>query len=160
MFLFHLKRFHGILLAWALLCGVFWSVQESFANPLDIFPPSGNFQVDPDEEIHDAWTVFIPVPSFGKGRGSELSVEDIYQDPVFADMYFDDVRSSLQGGIEGFLHETVALLQQEDQWGLRIEGHCDSRGPSAYNFAQADYHLRALAGFWSSWGFPPGEFIW
>jgi len=157
MFLFHLNRFHGLLLAWSLLCGAIWSVQESFANTLDIFPPYLNFKVDADEEIHDALTVSMPVPSFGKGRGLEPSVEDLYQDPVFADVYFDDVRSSIQGGIEGFLHETVALLNQEDQWGLRIEGHCDSRGPSAYNLARADYHLRSLAGFLEQLGITSGR---
>ncbi|MGB5054706.1 MAG: hypothetical protein WBO24_09965 [Nitrospirales bacterium] len=134
-----------------------WSVQESFANTPDIAPPYVNFQEDADEEIRDALTVSIPVPSSGKGRGSEPSVEDIYQDPVFADVYFDDVRSSIQGGIEGFLHETVALLKQEDQWGLRIEGHCDSRGTSAYNLARADYHLRSLAGFLEYLGIPSGR---
>ncbi len=77
-----------------------------------------NFQEDADEEIYDAVTVSIPVPSFGKGRVSEPSVEDRYQDPVFADVYFDDVRSSIQGSIEEFLHETVALFKREDQWGL------------------------------------------
>lgn len=157
MFLFHLNRFHALLLASALLCGGIWSVQESFANTRDFFPPYVNFQEDAGEEIHDALTVSIPVPSFVKGRGSEPLVEDIYQDPVFADVYFDDVRSSIQGGIEGFLHETAALLKQEDQWGLRIEGHCDSRGTSAYNLARADYHLRSLAGFLEYLGIPSGR---
>lgn len=73
---------------------------------------------------------------------------------MFADVYVDDVRSSIQGGIEDFLQETVALLKQEDQWGLRIEGHCDSRGTSAYNLARADYHLRSLAGFLEHLGIP------
>ncbi|WP_447963423.1 OmpA family protein [Nitrospira sp. Ecomares 2.1] len=141
-------------MAWALLCGAIGTIQESFANPLDIFPPYSNFQEEAGEEIHDTLIVSIPVTSFGKGRGSEPFVEDMYQDPVFADVYFDDVRSSIQGGIEGFLHETVALLKQEDQWGVRIEGHCDSRGTSAYNLARADYHLRFLAGFLEQLGIP------
>lgn len=158
MFLFHLNRFHALLLAWALLGGAISSVQESFANTQDIFPPYLNFQEVAGEEIHDAFTVSMPVPFFGKGRGSESSVEDIYQDPpVFADVYFDDVRSSIQGGIEGFLHETVALLKREDKWGLLIEGHCDSRGTSAYNLARADYHLRSLAGFLEQLGIPSGR---
>lgn len=157
MFLLHLNIFNALLLAWAVLCGAIWSVQDSFANTVDIFPPYLNFQEDADEEIYDSLTVFNPVSSFGKGRVSEPLVEDIYQDPVFADVYFDDVRSSIQGGIEEFLHETVALLKQEDQWGLRIEGHCDSRGTFAYNLARADYHLRSLAGFLEQLGIPSGR---
>lgn len=131
-----------------------WSVQESLANTLDIAPPLLSFQVDVDEEIHDALMVSVPVLFLGKGRGLRLSVEGMSQDPVFADVYFDDVRSSIQGGVEDFLHQTVALLKQEDRWGLRIEGHCDSRGPSAYNLARADYHLRSLAGFLVQLGIP------
>lgn len=154
MFPFYLNRFHRFLLAWSLLLGTIWSVQESLANNLDSAPPFLSFQVDADEEIHDALTVSIPVPFLGKGRGLGLSVDDMYQDPVFADVYFDDVRSSIQCGVEGFLHETVGLLKQEDRWELRIEGHCDSRGPSAYNLARADYHLRFLAGFLLQLGVP------
>lgn len=85
--------------------------------------------------------------SFGKGIDSDTPVEDRHQDPVFADLYFDEGRSLIRGGIEVFLHETVALLKQEDQWGLGIEGHCDSRGTSAYNLARADYHLKHLTRF-------------
>ena len=157
MFLFHLNRFHRFLLAWSLLLGAIGSVHESFAGTLDVAPPFLNFPVSADEEIRDVMTVSIPVPFLRKGQGSGLSVEDRYQDPVFADVYFDDARSSLQGGIEEFLHETVALLKQEDRWALRIEGHCDWRGPSAYNFARADYHLRALAGFLVQLGVPSGR---
>ncbi|GJL60116.1 MAG: hypothetical protein NPIRA03_29730 [Nitrospirales bacterium] len=107
-----------------------------------------------EEEINDALTVSIPVQFFNKDGGSGLAVEDMYQDPVFADVYFDDLRSSIQGGIEGVLNETVALLKQEDEWGIRIEGYCDSRGPSAYNLARADYHLKSLVGFLVQLGIP------
>jgi hypothetical protein len=106
-----------------------------------------NSQFEENEEIHDGLIISIPVQSFGKGVGSVSPVEEVHQDPVFADLYFDEGRSLIQGGIEVFLHETVALLKQEDQWGLRIEGHCDSRGTSAYNLARADYHLTHLTTF-------------
>lgn len=157
MFLFHLKRFPGLLLAWVLLCGAIWPVLESFANTRDLFPTFLNFPLEADEEIHDVLTVSIHVKSFEKGRGSEPSVEDLYQDPVFADVYFDDARSSIQGSIEFSLHETAAILKQEAQWGLRIEGHCDSRGTFAYNLARADYHLKSLAGFLEQLGIPSGR---
>ncbi|MBA3967773.1 MAG: OmpA family protein [Nitrospirales bacterium] len=41
----------------------------------------------------------------------------------------------------------MALLDLEDQWGLRIEGHCDVRGTSAYNLNLANYHLTNLTTF-------------
>jgi hypothetical protein len=157
MVLFRLNGLLGLLLAWALLCGAIGPVPESFANTLDLSPPFLNFQLEENEEIHDAMMVSIPVPSFGKGKGSEPPVEDMYRDPVVADLYFDEARSSIQGGIEVFLQETAALLKQEGQWGLRIEGHCDARGTSAYNLARADYHLKSLTGFLQHLGISSGR---
>jgi outer membrane protein OmpA-like peptidoglycan-associated protein len=147
MFLFPLNGLSGLLLAWAMVCGVLWPLPDSFANPRDIFPPFVNSRFVEDEEIHDALIVSRPVQSFGNKTGSQPLVENMHQDPVFADLYFDEARSFIRGGIEVFLYETVALLKQENRWGLRIEGHCDSRGTSAYNLARADYHLTHLTTF-------------
>jgi len=154
MFLFSLNGLIGLLLAWVFVCGVLWPIPDSFANTRDKFPPFLNSQFAEDEEIHDALIVSKPVQSFGNGIGFEPLIENLHQDPVFADLYFDEGRSLIRGGIEVFLHETVALLKQEDRWGLRIEGHCDSRGTSAYNLARADYHLTRLTTFLQMMGIP------
>ncbi len=130
-----------IALAWR----VIGPVPDSFANTRNIIPPFVNYPLEV-EEVHDGFMVPIPRPSFGKGRGSDATVEE-YQDPVVADLYFDEGRSLLRGVIEVFLHETVALLDLEDQWSLRIEGHCDVRGTSAYNLNLANYHLTNLTTF-------------
>lgn len=140
--MFPLNGFLG-LLAWTLAWGVIWPAPDSFANTQDIPFVNSPLEV---EEVHDGFMVSIPMPSFGKGRDSETSVEE-YQDPMVADLYFDEGRSLLHGGIEVFLQETVALLNLEDQWGLRIEGHCDVRGTSAYNLTLANYHLTNLTTF-------------
>ncbi len=146
MSLFPLNGFLGLLLAWTLVWGAIWPVPDSFANPQDITHPFLNSHLDV-EEIHDGFMVSMPIPSFAKSTGSEASVEDLSHDPVFADLYFDEGRSLIQGGIEVFLQETVALLNVEDQWGLRIEGHCDVRGTSAYNLTLSHSHLIHLATF-------------
>ncbi|MEO6203059.1 MAG: hypothetical protein ABIP82_07570 [Nitrospirales bacterium] len=145
MFLFPLNGFLRLLLAWALACGVLWPVPDSLANARDIILPSVNSPLAV-EEVHDGFMVSTPRPSFGKGRGSGASVEE-HQDPVVADLYFDEGRSLLRGGIEVFLHETVALFDLEDQWGLGIEEHCDVRGTLAYNLHLANYHLTNLTTF-------------
>jgi peptidoglycan-associated lipoprotein len=147
MFMFHLNGLLKLLLPWVFVYGAIWPVTDSFANPPDFFPPFLNSPFEEDEEIHDAVFVSHPVGSFGTGIGSDMPVADLDQDPVFADLYFDERRSLIRDGIEDFFHETVALLKQEDQWGLGIEGHCDSRGTSAYNLALADYHLKHLTSF-------------
>jgi hypothetical protein len=147
MFLFPLSGWLRLLPAWALVYGAIWPVPDSFANPQDIFSPFLISQLEEEDEIHDALIVSAPVESFGMERGWEPPVEEVYQDPVFADLYFDEGRALIQGRIEVFLHETVALLKQETLWTLRIEGQCDSRGTSAYNLARADYHLTRLTTF-------------
>ena len=144
MFLVPLKGLLRLLLPWIFVCGAIWPVLDSFANPREVFLPFLNSPFEEVEEIHDAVIVSHPVPSVGTGIGSDMSVADLYQDPVFADLYFDEGRSLIRGGIEDVLDETVALLKREAQWGLGIEGHCDSRGTSAYNLALADYHLKHL----------------
>jgi len=154
MFLFSLNGLIGLLLALVFVCGVLWPIPDSFANSRDKFSPFLNSQFPEDEEIHDALIVSKPVQSFVNGIGSEPLIENLHQDPVFADLYFDEGHSLIHGGIEVFLHETVALLKQEDRWGLRIEGHCDSRGTSAYNLARADYHLTRLTTFLQMMGIP------
>jgi len=147
MFLFRLNGLPGLFLAWVLVCGAMGPIPNSFANPREIFPPLLNVQFEDVEELYDALIVSLPVQSFGKEIGSKSAVEAMHQDPVIADLYFDEGRSLIMGGIERFLHETVDLLKQEDQWGVRIEGHCDSRGTSAYNLARAGYHLTHLTNF-------------
>lgn len=147
MFLFRLNGLPGLLLAWVLVCGALGPGPDSSANTQDILSPSLNSQFEENEEIHDGLIISIPVQSFGKGKGSGLLIEDMAHAPVIADLYFDEGRSLIQGGMEAFLQETVALLKQEKQWRLGIEGHCDSRGTSAYNLARADYHLLNLRTF-------------
>jgi hypothetical protein len=147
MFLFRLHGLPGLFLTGVLVCGAIGPIPNSFANSREILPPFMNVQFEDVEEIYDALIVPLPVQSFGKEIGSKPASEDLDQDPVIADLYFDEGRSLIRGGIESFLHETVDLLKQENQWGVRIEGHCDSRGTSAYNLARADYHLTHLTTF-------------
>ncbi len=63
---------------------------------------------------------------------------------VFADVYFDERRIWIDERLQGVFLRTVRLLAEEPQWRLQIEGHCDPRGPSAYNFVRADFHLANL----------------
>lgn len=63
---------------------------------------------------------------------------------VFADVYFDERRVWIDERLQGVFLRTVRLLAEEPERRLRIEGHCDPRGPSAYNFARADFHLTHL----------------
>jgi len=74
--------------------------------------------------------------------------------PVVADVYFDERRLFVDAGLKAFFLQTVEWLAAEPQWRLRIEGHCDPRGPSAYNFARADFHLADLTDYLSQLGIP------
>lgn len=152
LLLFRLNGWLWLFLAWAFACGTIWPGQDTFASTQVMYPPFLNTQFDENEEVSDASIVSLSVPFLGNGKGLEPRVEEVFQDPVFADLYFDEGRSVLQGGIEKFLQETVVLLKQEEKWKLRIEGHCDSRGTAAYNFALADYHLMTLTTYFQVMG--------
>ena len=65
-------------------------------------------------------------------------------DLVFADVYFDERRLFIDGSLKDIFLQTVEWLKQEPEWRLQIEGHCDSRGTSAYNLARANFHLANL----------------
>jgi len=72
--------------------------------------------------------------------------------PVVADVYFDERRLFVDAGLKALFLQIVEWLAAEPQWGLRIEGHCDPRGPSAYNFARADFHLADLTDYLAQLG--------
>jgi outer membrane protein OmpA-like peptidoglycan-associated protein len=74
--------------------------------------------------------------------------------PVVADVYFDERRLFIDAGLNALFLQAVEWLAAEPQWGLRIEGYCDPRGPSAYNFARADFHLANLTDYLSQLGIP------
>lgn len=147
MFQFPLNGLPALFLVWVFVYGVIGPDSDTLARTADNFSPLLTAQFDEEEEIQDALIVSMPVQFSRQAIGSKSLVTDLQQDPVYADLYFDEGRSVIQGAIKVFLNQTVALLTQEEQWKLSIEGHCDSRGSSAYNFARADYHLTHLATF-------------
>lgn len=147
MLLSRLNGLPGLVLAGVLVCEAIGFIPESFANPRNLFPPFLNVPLEENEEIQEELITSSPEQTFGKGKGSGLLIQSMFQAPVVADLYFDEGRSFIQGGMEALLQETVVLLKREKQWRLRIEGHCDSRGTFAYNLARADYHLLNLTIF-------------
>ncbi len=89
-----------------------------------------------------------PVQSLsGKSRRENI-------DPVLADVYFDEQRREIDMPLKGVLFQLTRLLAEEAQWSLQIEGHCDPRGPSAYNFARANIHLSELTDYLLQLGIP------
>lgn len=74
---------------------------------------------------------------------------------VFADVYFDERRVWIDERLQGVFWRTAKLLAEDPQRRLRIEGHCDPRGPSAYNFVLADFHLANLTHYLHQLGIKP-----
>ena len=101
--------------------------------------------------VHQAEEIHKQVIS---ARGKPLSVEIIEDghDLVFADVYFDEHRRFIDTHLKSIFFDLARLLAEEPQWRLRIEGYCDPRGPSAYNFARADFHLTDLTEFFHQLG--------
>jgi len=85
------------------------------------------------------------LPVKGLGEGANL---------VFADVYFDERRRFIDARLKIIFLHTARLLAEKPRWSLRIEGHCDPRGPSAYNFVRADFHLTDLMDYLHQLGIP------
>ena len=100
--------------------------------------------VNTPEEIQEVVIFPQSMNSLLKGVGREGQAIVQPDDPVLVDVYFDERRLFIDAPLKGLFLQTVERLNQEPKWRLQIEGHCDSRGTSAYNLARADFHLANL----------------
>ena len=96
--------------------------------------------VPQSEEIHE----FVMFSSATTVQVTRLEPTHV---PVAADVYFDERRLFVDAGMKVLFLQMVEWLSAEPQGHLQIEGHCDPRGPSAYNFARADFHLANLTDY-------------
>jgi peptidoglycan-associated lipoprotein len=130
----------GVLLVGALIGGGYGLAADS--TPL--LSHQGDeraFTVAPQaEEIHEQ----IISPRVKSLHLKHIGEED---DLVFADVYFDEHRRFIDTHLKNVFFDLAGLLAEEPQWRLQIEGYCDPRGPSAYNFARAGSHLAELTDF-------------
>ena len=152
MFQFIANGLLGILLGWPLVIGASGPAFQSSPHLQQVGRPLPYASPKEFEEIQEMVIVPQSMQLSGNTKRWDVMRATLYQDPVFADLYFDERRSHIQGSLKHFLQKTVALLEQEQEWGLRIEGHCDSRGTSAYNLARAEYHLTNLTQFFEIMG--------
>jgi len=152
MFQFIANGLLGILLGWPLVIGAGDPAFQSSPHLQQVGRPLPYASPKEFEEIQEMVIVPQSMQLSGNTKRWDVMRATLYQDPVFADLYFDERRSHIQGSLKHFLQKTVALLEQEQEWGLRIEGHCDSRGTSAYNLARAEYHLTNLTQFFEIMG--------
>ena len=100
--------------------------------------------VNTPEKIQEVLIFPQTMTSFLKGVGMEGQAIGKPEGSVLADVYFDERRLFIDAPLKGIFLQTVEWLNQEPEWRLQIEGHCDSRGTSAYNLARADFHLANL----------------
>jgi hypothetical protein len=141
---FLLKVALCFLLGWSLLGGERGVASDSFLNlsyPVSVVATPS---VNTPEEIQEVLILPQSMISFFKGAGMEGQAIGKPDGPVLADVYFDESRQFIDDGLKGLFLQTVERLNQEPDWRLQIEGHCDSRGTSAYNLARADFHLANL----------------
>jgi len=132
------------LLGWSLLGGERGLASDSFLNLSYSASVGATPSVNNPEEIQEVVILQQPMTSFLKGVGMEGHTIVKPDGPVLADVYFDERRLFIDAPLQGILLQTVEWLNHEPEWRLQIEGHCDSRGASAYNLARADFHLANL----------------
>ncbi len=126
----------------------------------DLAPPvkASDFHTSSADMVEIQDEAIVSVSGSGPSREAHQGSEELnglsYQRPVFADIYFDERRTVIQGSLQHLLEDMVTVLERESTWGLRIEGHCDSRGTSAYNLAWAEHHLTTFSQYVEFMGIP------
>ena len=146
------KIVFGVSLGWCLMAGEFGVASES----VSVHPMQGgnkaNFEFSQPEEIQEQVIAPQVKPLALKGLGYD-------GDLVIADVYFDEQRLLLDTQLQDFFLQMAEWLAQEPQGSLRLEAHCDPRGPSAYNFARAGFHLSILVDYLAQLGIRPQQVV-
>ena len=102
----------------------------------------------------------LSLPTFetsGVPGANESQPQKALDGPVLADVYFDEHRQVIHDRLKRLLLQTIEFLQQESEWQLRVEGHCDPRGTSAYNLARANFHLMTFSQYLLLLGIQPQQ---
>jgi hypothetical protein len=141
---FLLKVVLCFLLGWSLIGGERGVASDLFLSLPQPVSMVASPSVNTPEEIQEVVIFPQTMTSFLNGVGMEGQAIGKPDGPVFADVYFDESRQFIDAPLKGIFLQTVERLNQEPEWRLQIEGHCDSRGTSAYNLARADFHLANL----------------
>lgn len=135
----------SFLFLWSLMDGE-WGLASDFGLSLDSQSRSvASLLVPQSEEIQE----FV---IFSLAKTAPVTRLEPTHAPVVADVYFDERRLFVDAGMKTLFLQMVEWLAEEPQGRLRIEGYCDPRGPSAYNFARADFHLANLTDYLSRLG--------
>ena len=141
---FLLKVALCFLLGWSLIGGERGVASDLFLSLPKPVSMVASPSVNTPEEIQEIVIFPQSMTSFLKGVRMEGQAIGKPDGPVLADVYFDERRLFIDAPLKGIFLQTVEWLNQEPEWKLQIEGHCDSRGTSAYNLARADFHLANL----------------
>lgn len=132
------------LLGWSLIGGERGVASDAFLSLSTQVSVAATSTVNTPEEIQEMVIAPQPMDLFLKGVEMEGQTIGKPDGPVLADVYFDERRLFIDAPLKGIFLQMIEWLNQEPEWRLQIEGHCDSRGTSAYNLARAEFHLANL----------------
>ena len=91
----------------------------------------------------------LPVPDERINSGSLI---DLNKNSPLKPAYFDLDSSELNSDAQRALNENAALLKQNANWTVTIEGHCDERGTPEYNLALGERRAVAARAYLVSLG--------
>ena len=134
-------------------------IEEAFEpEPMieEAFEPEPMFEetFEPEPMVEEA---FVPEPE------PEPVIEVVEPEPLpeptpeplaLEDVYFDFDESSLRYDAREALEANARSLQENDGWTLRVEGHCDERGTSAYNMVLGERRAGAVKRYLKNLGVP------
>ncbi len=80
----------------------------------------------------------------------ELTLEPL----ALEDVYFDFDRHSIRYDARDTLEANARRLQDNEDWSLTVEGHCDERGTAAYNMVLGERRAEAVKRYLKNLGVP------
>ncbi len=88
---------------------------------------------------------------------AKKSVEDLNNDRVLGDAFFDLDSDQLREDAKPALQKNVEWMKRWTTTKVLVEGHCDSRGTSEYNLALGDRRAKVVQDYVVSLGIAPNR---
>jgi len=88
---------------------------------------------------------------------AKKSVEDLNNDRVLGDAFFDLDSAQLREDAKPALQKNVEWMKRWTTTKVMVEGHCDSRGTSEYNLALGDRRAKVVQDYLVSLGVAPNR---
>jgi peptidoglycan-associated lipoprotein len=125
-------------------------VAKPVAPPATTTAPTGNKPPAPPEPVPESTPVMPPEPTIS----ANLSLDEINKNSPFQPVFFPLDSYEIDGTGQQALNADAAILKNNGNWVITIEGHCDERGTAEYNLSLGEKRALAAKTYLVSLGIP------